>query len=506
MLLQQMFIENAKQNLQKIAIHDKATGKDLPYARMLIGALILSEKFKKYKGEHIGIMVPTSAGAHLSVLGALMSGKVPVMINYSTGALDNCEYAQEKCSFRTIITSKKLLQKLNIEPIDGMVALEDIMLEVTAIDKLKAAVRSKLPTALLNAQVSHGKPDDCSVILFTSGSERDPKAVQLSHNNILHNLNNFPKILDVEAQDIFAGTLPLFHVFGLTTNFWLPYSLGATIVTHANPLDYKTIVKSVVDYKISVLIGTPTFFHGYLHRAKPGDFASIKFAIAGADKLNDKLRLAYLHEHDIEILEGYGATETSPVISVNRPEANKPGSIGLPLPGVQVRILDRVTNEELPTGKIGKIEVKGDLVMLGYYGDLEETSRSIRGGWYDTGDMGILDKDGFLWHKGRLKRFVKIGGEMVSLVKVEEILAELLPEEVTCCVVDVPNPTKGADIVAAVTTGEINKKQILKAMKKVLPSIAIPKEFHVIEDIPLMGSGKVAFREVEKICRKLEKN
>jgi len=506
MQLHQKFVEVAKKQAKKIAVYDKATGKDLSYDRMLIAALILAGRFKKYKGKYLGIMVPTSAGCLLSTIGALMAGKIPVMINYSTGAHDNSIYAQEKCSFKTIITSKKLLDKLNVEPVNGMIYLEDIMATLTTPEKLKAALTSKLPTGMLKNKVKHGDDDSTSVILFTSGSEKEPKAVQLTHKNIFHNISTIPKIIDVTENDIFAGTLPLFHVFGLTTNFWLPFYLGASIITHANPLDYSAIVKSIIDYKITILIGTPTFFHGYQRKAKPGDLSSIRYAIAGADKLTEKLRLSFQNEHGIEILEGYGATETSPVISVNVPGANKPGSIGKPLPGVKVKILDRETDEICTPGEEGKILVKGDLVMKGYLGDVEETSMHIHAGWYDTGDMGLIDEDGFLWHRGRLKRFVKVGGEMVSLVKVEEVLTKLLPDGVVCCVVDVPNPKKGADVVAAVATGEFDKKKVLKKMAKELPAIAVPKDFYVIEDIPIMGSGKVAFREVEKICRTRQEN
>ena len=506
MQLQDMFVAIAKKYSSKIAVYDQATDKDIPYEKMLIASLILAKKFSKYKSRYIGIMVPTSAGCMLSVLGALMSGKIPVMINYSTGARENSIYAQEKCSFKTIITSKKLLEKINCEHVQGMVYLEDIMPSITILEKLGALFKSKLPTKMLQSAVNHGDDDETSVILFTSGSEKDPKAVQLTHKNIAHNLINIPNVINVNEKDIFAGTLPLFHIFGLTTNFWLPLSLGCSIIAHANPLDYKAIVESVKKYKISILIGTPTFFYGYLKKAKPGDFSSVRFAMAGADKLTEKLRTTYIKEQNMEILEGYGATETSPVVSVNVPGANKPGSIGKPLPGVHVKILDRETDKELSANEEGKIFVKGDLISIGYLGDIEETSLRMHNGWYDTGDMGIIDEDGFLWHRGRLRRFVKVGGEMVSLVKVEEVLNRLLPEGVICCVVDVPNPTKGSDVVAAVATGEFDKKKVLKHMAKELPAIAVPKEFYIIEDIPLMGSGKVAFRQVEQICRDMQEN
>jgi len=506
MQLQQAFISTAKKFSKKIALYDQATEKDITFDKMLIASLILTKKFAAYPGQFIGIMIPTSAGCMLSIISSLMCGKIPVMINYSTGAANNCVYAQEKCSFKTIITSKKLCEKLNIEFVPGMVYLEDIMASLTTGDKLKAALRSKLPTGMLQNSVHHGDEDETSVILFTSGSEKDPKAVQLTHKNIFHNIKACVEVFEFTHEDIFLGNLPLFHVFGLTTNLWIPITVGSAVVTHANPLEYKNIVDSIKKYKITIMIGTPAFFYGYLKRSRSGDFSTIRIACAGADKLTAQVREGYKKLHDIELLEGYGATETSPVVSVNVKEANKPGSIGKPVPGVQIKILDRETDEELPRGKEGKIMVKGDLVMKGYYGDLEETSLRIHNGWYDTGDMGVMDDDGFLWHRGRLRRFVKIGGEMVSLVKVEDVLNKLLPDNVICCVVDVPNPTKGADIVAALTTAEVDFKKIKKQMAKELPSIAIPKEFHVIEDIPMMGTGKVNFREVEQICRDYQEN
>ncbi|MDO9576406.1 MAG: AMP-binding protein [Candidatus Cloacimonadales bacterium] len=505
MQLQEYFVRSAKRYSSKIAMYDQATGSDITYGKALIAALILSKKFSKYNGKYIGIMVPTSAGCMLSVLGALMAGKIPVMINYSTGAYENCLYAQEKCSFVEIIASKKLCSKIKCAHAEGMVYLEELMPGITLSEKLLAAFRSKMPSRALQSYVRHGDEDETSVILFTSGSEKEPKAVQLSHKNIAHNLNAIPNWIEVTHQDIFAGTLPLFHVFGLTTNFWLPFYLGSSIITHANPLDYKTIVDTIKKYKISILIGTPTFFHGYLKKAVNGDLDSIRVAIAGADKLGSKLRESYEQIHGITILEGYGATETSPVVSVNQPDHNKPGSIGRPISGVKVKIIDHETDEEISAGEEGKIMVKGDLVMKGYLGDIEETSLHVHNGWYDTGDLGMMDEDGFLWHRGRLKRFVKVGGEMVSLVRVAEALSNLLPEGIQCCVVDVPNPTKGAEVVAAVATGEFDKKHVLKQLARELPAIAVPKEFYVIEDIPIMGNGKVAFREVEHICRTRQK-
>jgi acyl-[acyl-carrier-protein]-phospholipid O-acyltransferase / long-chain-fatty-acid--[acyl-carrier-protein] ligase len=503
MQLHQRFIHIAKKHSGKIALHDIATEKKLTYERMLIVSLILAKRFKKIKTKYVGIMVPTSAGCMLSNLGLLMAGKTPVMINYATGARDNAIYAQEKCSFQTIITSKKLLEKLNVEPVEGMIFLEDMVASIGLTDKLPALAKAKMPAGMILKSVHSGDMDETAVILFTSGSEKEPKVVQLSHKNICHNLDAIPQVVEVGPEDIFLASLPLFHVFGLTANFWLPITVGTSIVTYPNPLEFKIICGLVKEYQVTIMAGTPSFFHGYLKKSQPGDFASVRVALSGADTLSPQVFEGFQEKHNIKILDAYGTTETSPAISINTPAVNKEGSVGKPIPGVEVRIMDVDTDEELPPGKVGKILVKGDMVMKGYLGDLEETSMRIHAGWYDTGDMGMMDDEGFLWHKGRLKRFVKVGGEMISLVRVEEVLNKLIPEGMLCCVVDVPNPTKGADVVAAITTGDFNKKMVLKQMGMELPQIAIPKNFYILEDIPVMGSGKVNFREVEKICRKL---
>ncbi|KAF5048194.1 Bifunctional protein Aas [anaerobic digester metagenome] len=499
--LHQRFIQSAKRFPKRIAVYDKATMTDYTYSKMLIASFILKEYIGKLKSRYIGILLPTGVGAMLTILGTMMKGKIPVMINYATGAIENCRYAREKCQFKTIITSRKLLEKLNVQPIDHMIFVEDILAGVGLVDKLKAAALSMLPFPVLKDMVHHGDISEISVILFTSGSEKEPRAVQLSHRNILHNVNAFPTMIDINENDVFASILPMFHVFGLTVDFWLPALIGASMVTYPNPLDYKTVCQYVRDYKVTFIAATPAFFYGYLQKSEPGDFASVKIAIAGADKLPDKVYEGFQKKHGITLLEGYGTTETSPVIATTYPGSHKVGSIGRPIPNTQVRIIDIQTDKILGPNQEGKILVKGDLVMEGYLHDLEETSLRIRNGWYDTGDIGMMDEDGFMYHRGRLKRFVKVGGEMVSLVKVEDILSQHLPEDVICCVVDVPNPTKGADVVAAVANGDFDIHKVMKQLKKELPSIAIPKQFYVIDDIPMMASGKVNFRAVEKICR-----
>ncbi|HKJ13443.1 MAG: AMP-binding protein [Desulfobulbaceae bacterium] len=500
MLLHHRFIEVAKRQGEKLAFIDRTAGREVSYSKALIASLLLAGKFKKYDKGFLGVMIPTSAGCGLTILGALMSGRTPVMINYSTGAEDNCRYAQDKCDFETIVTSKALLQKINCPHVDGMVYIEDIMAGLSTLKKIKAAAISKLPAAAIQKLVAGNSNQQDAVILFTSGSEKDPKAVELTHRNIVSNIESFSDRYKFTENDIFLANLPYFHVFGLTGNLWVPLYHGMSIVTYANPLDYRKICDIVRDDKPTLMVGTPSFYWGYLRKSEPGDFASLRYAICGADKCPDALREGFLEKHNMVLYEGYGTTETSPAISANAEGINKSGSVGLPFEGVQIRIEHYETGEECAVGENGKILVKGDLVMKGYFNDFEETSLHIRRGWYDTGDMGNLDEDGYLWHVGRLKRFVKIGGEMVSLIRVENALEKHLPDDVICCVVEVPDAIKGARIVAAVTA-PVDEKKILKKIAADLPKIALPKIFTVIEDLPKMGSGKIDFRNVTRMVR-----
>lgn len=500
MLLHHTFIDVAKEQGEKLAIHDFATNKKISYNRALLASILLAKFFKKLDKGFIGVMVPTSAGCMLAKLGILMSGRIPVMINYSTGAEQNARYAQKKCDFKTIVTSRALLEKIECPHVDGMIYLEDIMANLSPIQKVRAALISKLPASFIKKLVHRGEDNDTCVILFTSGSEKDPKAVQLTHRNIGSNVQSCSERFHFTADDVFLASLPLFHVFGLTTNMWIPIHHGMTMLAYANPLEFRKVCDIVRDEKATFMVGTPSFFWGYLRKSEKGDFDNLRIMLCGADKCPEALRSAFMEKHNITLYEGYGATECSPVISANSPEDNRPGSVGKPLDDVRVRIENYETGEKCGPGEDGRILVKGENVMKGYFNDFEQTSLHIRRGWYDTGDMGNIDPDGYLWHVGRLKRFVKIGGEMVSLVKIEDVLEKCLPEDAHCCVVEVPDAIKGAKIVAVVTT-EIDEKVAKKKMAESLPKIAIPKTFLIMEELPKMGSGKIDFRNITEITR-----
>lgn len=502
-MLQHRFIERAKQHPEKIAIKDKALNRDITFSQALIASLILARRFKNLERGRIGIMLPTGSGGALAVVGALISGLTPVMINYSTGAAKNCKYAQSQCDFKTIITAKALLERVGCEEVQGMVFMEDIMPNLGRFEKILAFMKSKLPLGMLKRISGNHDLDKPAVILFTSGSEKDPKVVQLTQRNILSNIDSFSDMMDIYEMDHLLAVLPYFHVFGLTINLWTPLCLGMTAIAYANPLDFKIIAKIIKEDKPQLLVGTPLFLEGYARQSQTGDFSSVELAVSGADKCPESLRQLYKEKHELEIFEGYGTTETSPVISVNPRDKNKPGSIGVAIPGTEIRIENIDTGADCATGETGKILVRGDGVMSGYLNDIEESHLRLKSGWYDTGDLGYLDGDGFLWHKGRLKRFVKIGGEMISLVMVEETLNNLTPEDIECCAVELPDAKRGSRIIA-VTNKAIDEQAVIKKLSDEIPNLALPKKFVIVDEFPYMGSGKTDFRTLTNIVREQE--
>ena len=502
-MLQHRFIERAKQHPEKIAIKDKALNRDITFSQALIASLILARRFKNLERGRIGIMLPTGSGGALAVVGALISGLTPVMINYSTGAAKNCKYAQSQCDFKTIITAKALLERVGCEEVQGMVFMEDIMPNLGRFEKILAFMKSKLPLGMLKRISGNHDLDKPAVILFTSGSEKDPKVVQLTQRNILSNIDSFSDMMDIYEMDHLLAVLPYFHVFGLTINLWTPLCLGMTAIAYANPLDFKIVAKIIKEDKPQLLVGTPLFLEGYARQSQAGDFSSVELAVSGADKCPESLRQLYKEKHELEIFEGYGTTETSPVISVNPRDKNKPGSIGVAIPGTEIRIENIDTGADCATGETGKILVRGDGVMSGYLNDIEESHLRLKSGWYDTGDLGYLDGDGFLWHKGRLKRFVKIGGEMISLVMVEETLNNLTPEDIECCAVELPDAKRGSRIIA-VTNKAIDEQAVIKKLSDEIPNLALPKKFVIVDEFPYMGSGKTDFRTLTNIVREQE--
>jgi len=496
------FVRTAKQHGSKPAIIDRATGDRVTYKGALLRSLILSRMMERFEPGFIGVMIPNSAGAILTVVASVMSGRTPVMINYSTGAEHNCGVAQRRLGFRTIVTSRALLAKLKCPEVAGMVFIEDLAADIGRLAKVRGLVRSLLPAGRVLASVYRCDADDPLVILFTSGSEADPKAVPLSHRNLLANVEGMHGVLEYGPKDTILANLPFFHVFGLNTGLWLPLVNGMTVVTVPNPLEFKAVCSAIREERVTMVVGTPAFLAGYLQKSEDGDFRTVRLLITGADKCPEGLRRGFWERHRLALLEGYGTTETSPVIAVNSPDRNRPGSVGRVLPNIEVRMEHYETGEPCRVGEIGKILVKGDSVMKAYFDDFEATALRMRHGWYDTGDMGYMDEDGYLWHVGRLGRFLKVGGEMVSLVQVEDVLERTLPPGVSGAALEVPDAVRGSRVIAAVTEG-VDEKGVLAAMAESLPRLALPKAFVVVPELPRMPSGKTDYRALTNTVRDL---
>ena len=495
MLLHHQFVLAAKQQGSKVAIVDSTLGVRVTYRQALIRALVLARRFATFPAGFVGIALPNTAATVVAILGTLMSGRIPVMVNYATGLAESCRMAQDRCGFRTIITSRAFCDRLGCQPVDGMVYLEDLRDSVSLVDRLIAAAKAFSPMPALLRSVHSGSEDDTAVLLFTSGSEKAPKAVPLTHRNISASIESLHAAFGLRSDDIFLANLPYFHVFGQTANIWAPFAHQMTIVTVANPLDYRGTCDVVRRERVTLVAGTPTLFWGYQRGSQPGDFDTCRLLLTAADRCPEQLHTAFLDKHRKVLYEAYGATETSPAISANTPSDHRLGSVGRPLGGVSVRIEGLKSGKECAPGESGAILVAGASVMRGYFGAPESTAEVLRNGWYDTGDVGYLDTEGFLWLTGRLRRFAKVGGEMVSLVRVEDALLPLLPDQAECCVVEVPDAIRGSMLIAVVTT-PVDEKAVLESLVAVLPMFGLPGRFVVVDELPKTASGKVDFRAV----------
>jgi acyl-[acyl-carrier-protein]-phospholipid O-acyltransferase/long-chain-fatty-acid--[acyl-carrier-protein] ligase len=324
----------------------------------------------------------------------------------------------------------------------------------------------------------------------------------LSHHNVLSNIEGFAQLFWVTREDRMMGVLPFFHSFGFTGTLWFPLLSGFGVAYHPNPLDSKTIGEMVAKYKATILISTPTFYAAYIRRIQPEQFSSIRYAIVGAEKLRESLAKDFKEKYGRDLLEGYGCTETAPVVSVNIPDVEeasehqtglKPGTVGHPIPGVAVKVVDTETGETLSSGREGLLLVKGPNRMLGYLGEPELTKKVFRDGWYVTGDIASIDDDGFIRITDRLSRFSKIGGEMVPHIKVEEAINHILGDQ-SCVVVSIPDEQKGERLVVLYTRKEIAPDELWAKMNESeLPKLWIPRHDSLfpVEEIPLLGSGKV---------------
>ena len=515
-LLPVRFLRRARKHPGGFCLADSG-GTRLGAGKAAIGALALARAVKRTcrDDEMVGILLPNSVPAALLNVSLSLLGKIPVNLNFtaSTEALDK---AIERCEIRHIFTAKQFLEKARLEERPGMVFMEDFKEEVTSLDKALAAAAFWLSPPRCLGRWIRGKPGsarDLATVIFSSGSTGDPKGVMLSHANINANVEGIGQILDIAPDDAVLGILPLFHSFGFTGGLWLPLISGAAVVYHHNPLDVKTIGELAGTYGITIVTATPTFLMGFIRRCTPEQFASLRYVMVGAEKLKDRIATAFEKKFGVEPFEGYGCTELSPVVSLNIPDVDrgkihqtgrKRGTIGHPLPGVAVRIVDPDTFEPLGPGQDGLLLVKGPNVMLGYLKDEDRTREVMRGDWYVTGDIATLDRDGFITIKDRLSRFSKIGGEMVPHIRIEEEIHTLLNagSEQLCAVTSVPDERKG-EALAVLVLPSVDVDELLRQLgESELPKLWIPRRnaFVTVDEIPILGTGKLDLRRIKGLA------
>jgi len=504
------FVRTARRNWSHPSVND-TTGKSLTYGQLLTGSLLVKNRLQPLlSGKQVGILLPPSAAGFTANIALTLLGKVPVNLNY-TASRDAFASSLEQAEISCVVTSKKVLEKLPDLPMpEKIILLEEVMTGLGTLEKLKSLATAKLaPLATLVA--GNPAPDDTATIIFSSGSTGTPKGVMLSHHNILSNIESLRAVFQPDQNDRVAAVLPLFHSLGFTGTLWLPLLSGFSSACHSNPLEATQVVKLVRNEKASILIATPTFLSAYLRKADPEDFKSLRLVITGAEKLKTELANAFEEKFNLRPLEGYGATELSPVISLNIPDVEiggvrqkgqLPGSVGRPIPGVAVRISDPESGVLLADGKPGLIEVAGPNLMTGYLGKPEETAKVIRNGWYNTGDIGYINDQGFVVITDRLARFSKIGGEMIPHGAVEErLLAALASADLLLAVTAVPDEKKGERIAVVFDQTQLDEVNVKQAIEQAeLPNLWKPSLLVAAEAIPLLGSGKLDLKGLKKLA------
>ncbi|GAB6066759.1 hypothetical protein JCM13664_00770 [Methylothermus subterraneus] len=473
------------------------------YLGLLTRALLLAEKINAYTapGAAVGLLLPSAASTVALLLGAQIAGRLPAMLNYTSGVkglLGACASGR----VQTLITSRKFIAAAKLEAALAALAeqgvrvhyLEDWAARLGGFAKLKAWLGAL--TASWWYRPDPGASQAPALMLFTSGSEGSPKAVLLSHRNLLSNCAQLGAVVDFCARDVILNVLPLFHVFGLSAGLILPLISGMYTFLYPNPLHYKVVPELAYELNATVLFGTNTFLAGYGRAAHPYDFYSVRYVFAGAEKLQDDVRRLWMERFGIRILEGYGATETSPVLAVNTPMHCRVGTVGRFLPGIEWRL------EPVPgLAAGGRLHVKGPNVMLGYYlperpGELVPPASCFGEGWYDTGDVVAVDAEGFVTIVGRVKRFAKVAGEMVPLDGIEKLAAQVWPGYRHAAVA-LPDARKGEAVVLVSECPGAELEDLRYAARSAgVPELWLPERVVAVAALPLLGSGKVDYLEV----------
>jgi len=486
---------------KKIAL-EEADGRKLSYNEIVRASFALGSALTKntQRRSTLGIMLPTGAGAMICFFALNAFGRVPAMLNFTAGSA-NIKAACKAAGITSIITAHQFVEKAGLEKLIeelgdelNFVYLEDVRENLGIVDKLYGAIGPIVPWLLRDK--AHW--DSPAVTLFTSGTEGTPKGVVLSHANLVSNVFQIIQHVDgmLTTRDVIYNPLPTFHCFGLTAGVLIGMLNGVKVVLHPSPLQIKEIPKRIASTKSSILFATDTFLSQYARASQNNELSGLRYVVCGAESVKDETRQLLKKKFDTEVLEGYGATEAAPVLAVNQPSHNKSGTVGRPLPGVTLSFepVDGISGA-------GRMKAKGPNVMLGYlFADQPGVLQPADKGWHDTGDVVSQDEDGALTIRGRLKRFAKIGGEMVSLAVVENCAQTVWPEFQHAAAV-LPDSRKGEQIVLLTTNENADRMDLLHWFQNHgVSELSLPKKVMFAEAIPMLGSGKMDIGAVQKLA------
>jgi long-chain-fatty-acid--[acyl-carrier-protein] ligase len=500
----EVFLDQASRRPGQVILADQTSG-EVTFRRLVLALMLMVPSIRQLPGRYVGIMLPASVGAGLFYLATLFAGKTPVMINWTTGSR-NLDHDLALLGVERVITAQALVSKLEAMGIDlsalsgRLVLAEDVRSRLTTTQKLSALVRSYVDWRALRGVV----PTDTAVVLFTSGSEALPKAVPLTHTNILTNLRDVLAAVRLEERDVLIGMLPPFHSFGIVVTTILPLCSGMRTVYHPNPTEAAMLARVIAAYGVTLMVGTPTFLNGIVRAARPGQLASLRFAVTGAEKCPDSVYQALARAcPGATILEGYGITECSPIVSTTRPERAVPGSIGKPLDSVEWVVTSLETHVPVRRGETGMLLVRGPSIFSGYLDYTGESPFVEWDGktWYRTGDLVRANEGGWLFFEGRLKRFVKLGGEMISLPAIEAVLLPHFAsdrDEGPPLAVDTVGPADSPEI-AVFTVRPTSRDEVNRIVRDAgLSALYNVRQVIQVDSIPVLGTGKTDYRGLKE--------
>jgi acyl-[acyl-carrier-protein]-phospholipid O-acyltransferase/long-chain-fatty-acid--[acyl-carrier-protein] ligase len=519
-VLSRLFLRMCRRNMRRSKAAD-STGMDLTGSSLLMRSLILRRLLVREvlaaDERNVGILLPPSCACVLVNAALALDRRVAVNLNYTLTSEVMNQFCLHPAGLRHVITSRRAMERFQLKLDAEMVYLEDLVAKVTLVDKLAAAIQARLvPVPILERRLrlTSVDPEDLLTIIFTSGATGEPKGVMLSHRNVAANIHSFDQVIQLRRTDVVVGILPIFHSFGYSTTMWTVLTLDPKGIYHFNPLEARQVGKLSRDHGGTMLIAAPTFLRAYLRRCEPEDFAKLEVVVAGAEQLPRDLADKFQERFGVRPVEGYGATELSPVVSCNVPPdrpvpgyGNREGTVGQPMPDIAAKVVDLETGEDLGPGRSGMLLVKGPNVMQGYLNEPQKTAEVMRGPWYVTGDIALIDDEGFIHITGRETRFSKIGGEMIPHIRVEAAIGQLLkldPDEVRLAVTGVPHPTKGERLVVLHTGLDLPPERICRELGQAgLPPIWIPSpdSFKQVAEIPILGTGKLDLRRVKERAR-----